>query len=53
MAAKNKGAFSNAQTTVMRAFRDLERAVMDMVMTTPKKAGTAKKRPAKKKARKR
>ena len=50
MAAKKKSAFADAQKTVMRAFHDLERAVMGMVTTTPAKK--TKKRSVKKKAKK-
>ena len=47
---KKKTAFSEAQATVMKAFHDLERSVLAMVSSPPKKATKAKK--AKKKTAK-
>jgi hypothetical protein len=52
MAKKKKGAFSDAQAAVAKAFRNLERAVIDMV-STPAKPSRTKARTAKPKAAKR
>jgi hypothetical protein len=54
MAKRKKSAFSDAQATVMKAFHDLERAVMGMMSSpAPKKAKArkAKKKAAKKKTK--
>ena len=53
MAKKKHGAFSDAQATVMKAFHDLERAVMGMISSPAPKKTKAKKKAAKKKTKKR